>query len=71
MILLELLGQKSDRRLLVRPMNNVEDDLREESVYVKEQVHCVGAVCCGTWVPRVPCPFCRNLPRLSPQDVTC
>ena len=26
-------------------------------------------VCRGTWDPPVPCPFCRNLSRLSPQNL--
>ena len=25
--------------------------------------------CRGTWDPLVPCPFCHNLPRLSPQNL--
>lgn len=29
------------------------------------------SVCCGTWAaPPVPCPLCRSLPRLPPQNVS-
>ena len=43
---------------------------RHRNTTLRACSRCSGRVVCpGTWAPLVPCPFCRTLPRLSPQNL--